>query len=99
MKKNHTLRSFFHKDSSRGYIHPERDWFFLLMLAVVFVLGSVVWNGWFFLTVKNGKVPDEEVPTIPFMAAPAESVVDVFEAREAEEARYRTEYLFVDPSR
>lgn len=97
--KNTRLHSFFHADSSRGYIHPERDWFFLVILAVVCMIGSAFWNGWFFMEVKNGKTVDEEVPTIPFMAAPAESVADVFETREVEEARYRTEYLFVDPSR
>lgn len=77
---------------------PLRDWFILVSLGAILLGLSVGWNAWQFVRVTEGQTIGEAVPqTIAPAAASLEGVRSVFQNRAAEEARYRTEYRFVDP--
>lgn len=83
-----------------GKQRPLRDWFVLLLSTAILVLASGAWNAWVFYTAASGGTLGEPIALTP---APDTSSLDavraLFENRAAEEAKYRTEYRFVDPSR
>ncbi|MEK9184256.1 MAG: hypothetical protein AAB892_00830 [Patescibacteria group bacterium] len=79
---------------------PIRDWFSLLTIAFVILLASVAWNVWTFTRVTSGQLVggtpiETQAPDISAL----EAVQEIFASRAAEEARYRAEYRFVDPSK
>ena len=80
--------------------HPSRDWLVLLSLFLLLLAVSVAWNVWFFATVLEG---EEVVTPGSEESGGGESALQranaAFEARAVEEAKYRNEYRFVDPSR
>ena len=80
-------------------IHPGRDWFTFLAVAVFLVAVSVGWNLWLLHTVREGGVLGPTKAPEAFNAAPLESVDQLFTERKEEELRYKREYRFVDPSR
>lgn len=79
---------------------PSRDWFILLILAFLILIGSIGWNVWEFIRITNGEAAGT---TTAGMKGPdigiVEQVRNVFTTRAAEEQRYRNEYRFVDPSK
>jgi len=98
MKKIPHLKAFSRPISRGKYIHPAQTWFRLLSIATVLIGFSVVWNIWLLRSVEKGGTLGNEVPVALSDEAPVQSVRAVFESREKEEARYRFEYVFVDPS-
>lgn len=81
-------------------IRAHRDWFLLLLAALIVLLGSGAFNAWLFTKVVRGEflgeVPEE-------ISAPAldtlETVKEVLEERRAKALFYRSEASFVDPAR
>lgn len=97
--KNIELGPILKKLSYGPRIRPARDWFVLLSITIVLLIASVLWNLWLLKSVEQGGTIGNEAPPPAFDAAPIESVRTLFESRSAEEARFRQEYRFVDPSR
>ena len=79
-------------------LHPSRDWLVLLACAFVGILASIAWNLWTFTKVTEGEPIGTEALSPAADRAPVDAVTKLFEKRAAEEARYRNEYRFVDPS-
>lgn len=78
---------------------PARDWLVLLSLALLWLVASMLWNGWFLISVL------QEETTAPVTAV-ATSTPDTFErawtlyqARDAEALHYANDYRFNDPSK
>ncbi len=80
--------------------HPTRDWFLIVMAALGLLLLSAAWHAFLFTRLTRGEALDASVQK---EASDAEVSVNqirsVFERRATEEARYKSEYQFVDPSR
>lgn len=80
-------------------LNPSRDWMFVLASGLVLIFASMFWNAWFFFAVlteeKTIQAPalQQEVDASSF-----EKAKELFQKKEAEEARYKTEYRFIDPS-
>lgn len=76
---------------------PARDWAILLASALILFFASVGWNAWFMFAALEE--PEVAAPSIEdtgdtgIGAARAAA-----EVRALEEARYRSEYRFIDPS-
>lgn len=79
-------------------LRPSRDWLVILAIAFTLLLCSVVWNLWTFARVTGGETIGTQSPPPATADLPVDSVNRIFERRAAEEARYRSEYRFVDPS-
>ncbi|MEA2701796.1 MAG: hypothetical protein QOE22_505 [Candidatus Parcubacteria bacterium] len=79
-------------------LRPSRDWLVVLTLTFVLMLASVAWNLWTFAKVTGGEPIGTEAPQQTAGTASTDEVVKLFEERAAEEARYRNDYRFVDPS-
>jgi hypothetical protein len=80
--------------------NPTRDWLILLVLSLVALIASVIWNLWFFSEALSDK--GSTAPTTTSNEDTSDSVERAkarFEARALEEGRYRSDYRFVDPSR
>jgi len=79
---------------------PTRDWMLLLSLAALILVASAGWNVWTFVRVTSGDVGAVEEAAVdgPDLTA-LERVRAAFQERAAEEARYRSDYRFVDPSK
>ncbi len=81
-----------------GRPDPARDWTLLLSSALLILLASVAWSAWFFFSVLQ----EPAVAPPPPQTGDDSGIEDVrasFEERAAEEARYRAEYRFIDPSK
>lgn len=99
MKKALSLAPLLKRFSYGTRIHPTRDWFYMLLIAVMLVALSIGWNTWLLRSVEaGGTIGDETIEVESFDDSPIESVRALFEAREQEQLRYRQEYRFVDPS-
>ncbi|HVM59027.1 MAG TPA: hypothetical protein VMT80_01745 [Candidatus Paceibacterota bacterium] len=80
---------------------PASGWFALLTLAGIAFAGLIVWNLWAFDRLAQGKtIGAAAASTTPvFSQATLDQIHEVFEARAAEEAKYRSgEYRYADPS-
>ena len=91
--------SFFSKLSYGKRIHAVRDWFVVLVIALVLALLSALWNTWTFFRVVEGEQIGVATTT-PSVFSPAtlEGAQQMFDRRALEEARYRSEYRFSDPA-
>ncbi len=79
-------------------MQPARDWFIMLTLAFLLIIGSVVWNVLFFTSALNDEVAALETTT-PVSAT--QSALPALEAAFAERAQTAARYQgasFVDPS-
>lgn len=97
--KNIELGSLLKKFSYGPRVRPARDWFVLLSITIILLIVSVLWNLWLLKSVERGGTIGNEAPPPAFDAAPIEAVRTLFQSRSEEEARFRQEYRFVDPSR
>lgn len=79
-------------------LRPARDWFVLLSIAAVLILISAAWNVWVFVQAGRGEPVGAQVEAPGGSANAIERAQALFEARRLEDARYRSEYQFVDPS-
>jgi hypothetical protein len=80
-------------------VHPARDWFFIVTVLSGLIVASAIWNSFLFLRVVNGQYIGVTATTTPSVVnSSLDDVHKVFDARAAEENRYRSEYRFVDPS-
>ena len=99
MKLSFNSDAFFKRFSYGASLRPARDWFLVLVVAVLLVAGSVGWNVWLFQGVERGAVIGESsAGRTGLDERSIESVRRVFESRQEEQNRYRNEYRFVDPS-
>ena len=81
-------------------LEPARDWFVLLTALLVALVVSIVWNVLFFLDTVNGVDSTQVENAINATSTdPIQTVEELFLKRQVEEARYKNEYRFVDPSR
>lgn len=80
-------------------IRPVRDWFVLLAIALTILVLSLGYHMWLFIRVLQGEQIGEAQTTNPYDLSALEQVDAVFSERAAEEARYKNDYRFVDPSR
>ena len=79
-------------------IHPQQDWATLLTVALVLLLMSGIWTVWIFMHGSTKRVVGETATTTPEISPyMLEDTTVLFENREREEERYRSEYQFVDP--
>lgn len=79
-------------------LRPSRDWLALISLTVFLILVSVGWNLWMFSNVTGGASIGSESPLVAPGAVSTDVIMRIFEHRAIEEAWYRGEYRFVDPS-
>ena len=79
-------------------LRPSRDWLMLLTIALLLLVGSIAWNLWTFSEVTKGDPIGNEAPPASTDTGVIDSAARLFEERRAEEARYHSEYRFVDPS-
>lgn len=79
-------------------LRPQRDWFVLLALAALILLTSIAAATWTFMRVTEGKPVGVDANAGQSSGSAIEKAKALFEERRAEEARYRSEYQFVDPS-
>lgn len=79
-------------------LRPARDWFMLLSIAAILVLMSAAWNVWVFLQAGRGEPVGAQMEAPSGSGNAIEQAQALFEARRVEDARYRSEYQFVDPS-
>lgn len=90
----------FSKSGGAKHLNPQRDWLLLLLVALVAILASVAWNVWFFFFALDAQTA---VPNAPAAQTLDTSSINkaraLFDTRAAEEARYRGEYRFNDPSK
>jgi hypothetical protein len=81
-------------------LDPSTDWLILLGFALLFIVASLAWNTWFFFTVLDQKAAQPVMTSEQASTTnPMEKSRTLFEIRATEEARYRSEYRFIDPSK
>ncbi len=74
---------------------PDRDWRILIGLALVFLVGVIVWSIYFFLAVRSG---DAGEATIPLGSGSPLNRVQLHEVREGYDAKARAFGAGVMPS-
>jgi len=79
-------------------LRPNRDWFALLIVGALLLVGSLVWNAYLFTQLQNGKVIGSSAPVHTASTTSITAVQAVFKARAAEESNYQHSYSFIDPS-
>lgn len=83
-------------------LRPMRDWFILLALLVLLLLISVVWNAWYYESVRGEASAIDQSPTAApvFSQASVTQIQAIFADRANEEAKYQDHsYTFIDPSK
>lgn len=80
-------------------IRPHRDWLLVLVVTLLLLIGSGVFNAWLFSKVVRGEFLGDAVEA-PVAATldTLEEVEEVLEERRAKEMQYRTEASFIDPA-
>lgn len=85
-----------------GRYDPARDWFVLLTLFAVTLVGILVWNIWTFRMVTDGGTIGPAVTnkaSTVFSSVPLDELRSLLDARAAEEMKYKMGgYAFTDPS-
>lgn len=79
-------------------LRPMRDWLFLVALFIVLFLGSIAFNVWQLSKVTAGEALSGEVTAKAPPSLTLDSLQTLFEDRREEQARYISEYRFIDPS-
>jgi hypothetical protein len=80
-------------------VHPVRDWFVIVAIALLLLVTSVGWNMWLFSRAIEGEaIGETPAPTDTYDLSSLETVRSLFERRQAEEMRYRNDYRFIDPA-
>ena len=94
------LSRFRKSKSVKHKAEPSRDWLLALLLALVLLVVSVGVNTVVFMEAVShtgeGEAPIEERD---IDQSAVEKAKEAFGVRALEEAKYRSEYRFVDPSR
>ncbi len=69
----------------------------LLLVSLIALVASVLWNAWFFFGVLRDETTNAAAPEVvePYGIGSARAI---FDANAAEVERYRSEYGFIDPS-
>lgn len=84
------------------HANPVRDWFVLLGLFTLALVGIVMWNVWAFETVANGGsigAPVMQTPAEGVDQSLLDTVRTVVDDRAAEAAKYESgAYRYTDPS-
>jgi hypothetical protein len=80
-------------------VKPVRDWFLMVSIAGILLLGSAGWSYWLFEQTSNAKDAQLKLPPSSMKTASVETVRTIFDARAALRAHYLSDYHFVDPSR
>jgi hypothetical protein len=83
-------------------LKPTRDWYVLLAVGAVLLLGVVLYNVWVFDKLASGQTLGTQTLTAPslFNRSSLDAIQKVFADRAAEEAKYLNgTYHFADPSR
>jgi hypothetical protein len=92
-----TLRSLSRSLSYGTRVRPARDWFVLLSLFTLILVGSVIWNLLQFSRVIGGQqIGSSSVATSSPIRL--DTVQALFTQRTQERAKYQGQYRFVDPS-
>jgi hypothetical protein len=81
------------------HLQPSRDWLVLLILWLVLFVVSIGYNVWLFARVTNGEPLEPGTEVREPRQLNLDATNQVFDAREAERARYLETYQFADPSR
>lgn len=87
----------------RGGIHqnPVRDWFVIITLSSLVLIGIVAWSLWTFDTVTKGGIIGSSTTSSPpiFNNSSLSEAHKVFAGRADEAKKYETgEYKYIDPS-
>ncbi len=91
---------FFKRTLIGGHIAPARDWFVVLAVAAIAVIASLAWNVWFFWSTVREEITDVAANTGNDADANLiTQVEELFLVRDREANQYRSEFIFVDPSR
>ena len=80
---------------------PARDWLIAIIIAMIALVGIIVWNAWAFDTVAGGGVIGSSATTAPpvFSQSSLDAIHTVFANRAAEEEKYVSGvYSYADPS-
>lgn len=81
-------------------IRAHRDWLALLAVTAILLLAVCGWSAFlFFEEPKPAALPEAESGLPSVSEESLGKVEALFEARDAERARYQAEYRFVDPAR
>ncbi|MEK7602565.1 MAG: hypothetical protein AAB472_03715 [Patescibacteria group bacterium] len=95
-----TLGRIFRNVRYGSHPKPYRDWFWILIVTLTLLIGSVGWSYYVFLSTSSDDSGTSAVslkrtlPTIPL-----DAVKHLFMVRAEERAHYLSDYHFVDPSR
>jgi flagellar basal body-associated protein FliL len=92
------IKKWFGKKGS-GPRDPGQDWLLLLVVGIVFLVVSVVWNVWFFSSVVTEEVSQAHNASNALGTYDAGAVKEIFEARASSSEAYRSLHVFVDPVR
>lgn len=97
----HLIGVYFKRMRSTASFDPIRDWFILLTVSTLALIGIIIWNIWAFDTVAAGGTigtPATKTPAI-FNNSSLDTIRSIFDKRAAEEEKYVTgAYRFADPS-
>lgn len=79
--------------------HPQKDWFFLLVVGGVGLILSAGWNLYVFSELASGKSLGGTLqkPKVT-QSVQITDVQQVFKSRAIERDHYQNDYTFVDPS-
>jgi hypothetical protein len=82
-------------------VHPARDWFVLLISAMLLLIASVGWNVYLFNQFQNekGTADATQAKTSAGVGDSITQAQAIFQQRATEEQNYQKNYSFVDPSR
>lgn len=82
-------------------VRPTRDWYVLLAVGTVLLIGIVGYNVWVFDKLASGQTLGTQTVSTPslFNRSSLDAIQKVFSDRAAEEVKYTTGvYHFADPS-
>ncbi len=84
--------------SSGGQIHASRDWFALVIVAIVLITASTAYNLWLITRVTSGQGFGTLKKQAPIPDVSVANVDAAFAARAANQEIYLHSYHAVDPS-
>lgn len=83
------------------HLRPVRDWFMLLGVGAVLLIGILFYNVWVFNQLASGNTLGTQIVSTPsvFNRSSLDAIQKVFADRASEETKYLNgTYHFVDPS-